>query len=170
MFKAFTNELKYYDLFHKDKNYAEEAKNLPLKGKTVLEIGSGTGLMTRELEKLGFKVTTVDPNSDADYSGIEDIPYNKSDFDNIVALYDVGNYMFPFEWHILKKAFVFKKVPFIYEIWDATKLVKPFTYKKVENCRRIRLGLKFRKKAHLLFIFWGKGPVISYHKLYLHEN
>jgi SAM-dependent methyltransferase len=149
-------ELEYYDIFHKDKDYEAEAKALPLKGKTILEVGSGTGLMTKELRKLGYEVTTVDPNCEADYKYFEDVP-DPEKFDNVLALYDVLNYM--------------EEKPnisgWVIEMWDRSKGVKLFTYKKVDNCYRVRLGFKLFNKAHLLFIYWGKGFALAYHKLYL---
>lgn len=160
MFKAFNKgELRYYDIFHQDKDYEAEVKALPLKGKTVLEIGSGTGLMTKELRKLGYEVTTVDPNSPADYNTLDEVP-DLHAFDNVIALYDVYNYipewerMWPEDW--------------IIEMWDASKGVKFFTYKKAGGCHRIRFGIRLGNIAILKFIYWGKGwPAVAIHKLYL---
>ena len=167
MFKAFNKgELKYYNHFHHNKNYGEEAKRLPLKGKTILEIGSGTGLMTEELVKLGYEVTTVDPNNVSDYDYFQQVP-DISKYDNVLALYDVGNYLGPTEWRHLK--YEAQKTNFLYEIWPDGP-VKFLTHMKLGTCHRIRLGVKHAQRAHLLFIYWGKGIVINHHKLYLHEN
>lgn len=171
MFSAFNKkEWEYYDIFHKDKDYEVEAKRLPLKGKTVLEIGSGSGLMTRELEKLGYEVTTVDPNYPADYNWIGAAVAESPDrFDNIIALYDVINYMPPWEYRAFK--LVSRYTPTIIEKWNPGQGVKPFTHKRVGNYHRVRLGIKLFNKAHLLFIYWGKGLCLACHKLYLHgEN
>ena len=158
-------ELRYYDLFHTDKDYEAEAKALPLKGKTVLEIGSGTGLMTKELRKLGYRVTTVDPNIEADYNSVFDIPEKR--FDNITALYDVWNYL-TFEERMYIGESIIKGTQRIIEEWDKSQGVKLFTHKMVKNCHRVRLGFRFFNNAHLLFIYWGLGkPAIAYHKLYL---
>lgn len=160
-------ELKYYDLFHKDKDYEAEAKALPLTGRTVLEIGSGTGLMTKELRKLGYRVTTVDPNHEADYPDLMDV---EGVFDNVLLLYDVLNYI-PNKGDYNFRSKLLELCPnnnqIIIEIWDKSKGVKPFTYKKVGHCHRVRLGFRWFNTAHLLFIYWGKGLALAYHKLYL---
>ena len=79
VFMGFGNEAKYYDLFHQDKNYEEEAQAIKKKFprvKTILEIGCGTGNLTVELEKLGFKVTGIEPSSSMLY-------FFKRDLDDI---------------------------------------------------------------------------------------
>jgi len=166
MFKAFNKgELRYYDIFHQDKDYAAEAKALLLKGKTILEIGSGTGLMTKELRKLGYEVTTVDPNADADYSSVWDIPQGRR-FDTVIALYDVFNYMTPRERYNIKCAGFTENG--LIEMWDKSKGVKFFTYKKAGGCHRVRFGIRIGNIAWLKFIYWGKGwPALAIHKLYL---
>lgn len=168
MFAFNQGELRYYDLFHWDKDYKEEARQLPLNGKKVLEIGSGTGLMTKELRDMGYQVATVDPNCPADYAHLKEIPaYEK--FDTVLALYDVLNYMPPKEREWTEARVNEMTNNFIYEVWQGD-YVKPFTHREVDGCHRIRLGFKRANKAHLLFIYWGKGLALAYHKLYLHET
>ena len=183
--QAFTNESKYYNIFHFDKDYAKEAREIRKKfpkAKTVLEIGSGTGLMTVELEKLGFKVTCIEPSINMAVEASK-VSYNKNNnieiyiktleefipiiyFDLVLALYDVLNYS-PNFWDNRLKIRALGKDNII-EVWDRSKPVYPFMYKRARKCRRIRLGFKFMNKAYLWYIFTGKGLVISFHKLYLH--
>lgn len=177
--QAFTNESKYYNIFHFDKDYAKEAREIRKKfpkAKTVLEIGSGTGLMTVELEKLGFKVIGLEPSVDMirQFEGnnmvnctLEEYSFlPKKKFDLVLALYDVLNYS-PNFWDNRLKIRALGKDNII-EVWDRSKPVYPFMYKRARKCRRIRLGFKFMNKAYLWYIFTGKGLVISFHKLYLH--
>lgn len=176
MFTAFgKRELEYYDIFHQDKDYGAEARALPLKGKTILEIGSGTGLMTKELRELGYHVITIEPTDpDSDYpQPVEEFVwwYGKEDsFDNIIALYDVLNYVKPADFKRIKYYASDACKNFMYQIWPAKRGVKFYTHKKVENCHRVRIGIKLWKTAHLWFIYWGKGLCITKHKLYLHED
>jgi 2-polyprenyl-3-methyl-5-hydroxy-6-metoxy-1,4-benzoquinol methylase len=186
--KAFSTEAKYYDAFHSNKDYTKEATEIRRrypKAKTVLEIGSGTGLMTIELEKLGFKVTGLEPSlamtniantyhrmgtggfKHVTIQEFAEMPILGKKYDLIIALYDVLNYVPRAD---IDK--VFKKIEklgknSIVEIWP-DQLVKPFTYKKVGNYRRIRLGFRFNKVAYLWYIYWGDGLVTSFHKLYFH--
>ena len=60
---------KYYDLCYSDKDYGKETvfletliKKNNIKGKSVLEVGCGTGNHAIYLEKRGFKITGVDLN------------------------------------------------------------------------------------------------------------
>lgn len=167
MFKAFNKgELKYYDMFHEDKEYAKELSQLPLAGKDLVELGSGTGLMTKELRKRGFRVITVDPNAPADYSCWKEVDY--TNIKHVLALYDVLNYFAPKEYKELKETVGDKLIE---EIWDAEQGVKFFTYKKSDKAKRIRLGIKLFNRAYLTFIYWGKGkPAMAIHKLYLHNG
>ena len=180
--RAFGSEAKYYDLFHKDKDYAGQAREIRKrypKAKTVLEIGSGTGLMTKELEKLGFEITMLEPSIDMLIElgkkfpkrfvydiPIQDFPLGIR-YDLVLALYDVLNY-------VSFKDFrgVYEKIQrlgkdHIIEVWPPDP-VKWFTYKRVGNCHRIRLGFKLFDKVFLWYIFWGDGLVVSHHRLYIH--
>ena len=56
---------------------------------------------------------------------------------------------------------------FYFETWNPKNPFNWFTHKIANGCHRVRLGFKFRGNVHLWFIFWGRGLVISKHKLYL---
>ena len=154
-------------MFHEDKNYALEASKLPLEGSSVLEIGSGTGLMTKELKRLGYKVTTVDPNAPADFKSLNDISDDWY-FDNVLALYDVCNYMPAnlccdtcYFLNRLGKNIIIEK-------WNKEDGVRFFTFKKSGKAKRIRLGIRIKDRAFILFFYWGHGlPALALHKLYL---
>lgn len=177
---GFAEEVKYYDLFHLSKNYEAEAKEIRRKfpkAKYVLEIGCGTGNLTIELEKLGFFVTCIEPSKEMlkYFKGtggafpvtIQDFIPPEDKFDLVLAMYDVLNYIPETEIDavVLKIMDIGKR--WHTEVWNKKKPVKPFTYKKANGCHRVRLGFRFKNAVHLWFIFWGKGLVISKHKLYL---
>lgn len=179
----FKKEAYLYDFFHQNKNYKQQAnfirKKYP-KAKTVLEIGSGTGLMTKELVKLGFKVTSLEPspsmrnvtyeNRRVGYELLDEkIQYFRTKrFDLVLALYDVLNYVNfdDYEGVKYKISRISKNV--ISEQWN-NRLVYPISYKKVDNYHRLRLGFKLFKKVYLWYIYWGSGFCIEFHKLYIHE-
>lgn len=187
---SFTSESSVYDLFHEDKDYAAEARAIKKrykKAKTILEVGAGTGLLTKELLNLGFKVTVIEPSAEMVYemwnnleprhrnskcylSTIEEIPigtFEKEQFDLVLAHYDVINYVKheDQEFQTYKLTHWGKKVSI--ERWDPRMGVKFLTHKKVDGWHRFRIGLKIRKTAHLWFIYLGKGLVVEKHTLYL---
>ena len=178
---GFKNEAHYYDLFHQGKNYKQEAEQIKKmfpNAITVLEIGCGTGNLTIELEKLGFKVTGIEPSKEMlkYFKGRTNKVYRttiqeyippKKKYDLVLAMYDVLNYI-P-ESDIDEVGLKIKAMGKHWhaEVWSDFTFVIPFTYRKVDHYHRIRLGFKFKNIAHLWFIFWGKGLVISKHKLYL---
>lgn len=176
MFSAFSEkEWEYYDIFHRDKDYRKEAETLSekyLKGASrLIEVGSGQGQMTKELERLNYSVTTVDPNYNAYGDDIWDtLPEPFIHCDSVLALYDVCNYMSSQEYARFKKLLDRTEMPHVIEMWKPEDGVRFFTRKKSEGCHRIRLGIRLFGKAHLLFIYWGKGLCLAYHKLYLHED
>jgi len=170
-------ESSYYDLFHKDKDYKKEAlkiKKMFPKAVTVLEIGCGTGNMTVELEKLGFDVLGIDPSKGmlkkfkgkkSVWCTLEGLSYPKKKYDLVLALYDVLNYIPEFETALNKMSRLGNQV--YYEVWP-DQPVKLYMYKRIGKYKRIRLGFKFESEAYLWYIYWGKGLVIDFHKLYLH--
>jgi SAM-dependent methyltransferase len=176
----FDKEAFYYNIFHKNRDYKKEARDIKSilpEAKTILELGCGTGLLSVELEKLGFKVTGVDSSAEMlkYYKGkqylhslIQDLTLPRRKYDLTVALYDVLNYLnsedyykFLFLNYHLSKGLIFKQ-------WDKNNGVKPFTFKKQKGCYRIRFGFRWFNNIHLWFIFWGKGLLVTHHKLYFH--
>ena len=180
--EVFDKEALYYDLFHRDKNYKREAKLIRRKhpkAKTILEIGAGTGNLTVELERLGFVVDAVEPSlmmlayfkgdrTRTHNTTIQDFIPPRKKYDIILALYDVLNYIPHRDYwqvvYMLNQLSVYK----IVEIWNRYDEVKPLTIKKAKGATRVRLGFKWGNTAQLWFIYWGKGLVINYHKLYFH--
>ena len=180
---SFNTEAKYYDAFHKDKNYKKEAKEIRKKfpkAKTILEVGCGTGNLTCELEKLGFKVTCVEPSKEMlkFFKGktknviVKKInepwffEWNK-EFDVSLAMYDVLNYLPTLDCiDVMNKMLKISK-DCVFELWSYGP-VKPFTYKRAGNLHRIRLGFTYNHKTHLWYFFFGDGFLVEKHTLYLH--
>ena len=61
------NSGAYYDLFYKDKDYAEEARWVHQKlvennitGKRLLELGCGTGKHAKILSEFGYKILGIE--------------------------------------------------------------------------------------------------------------
>ena len=181
VFMEFGSEAKYYDLFHQDKDYAKEAQAIKKKFprvKTILEIGCGTGNLTVELEKLGFKVTGIEPSGEmlkyfkgntkeVFMTTIQNYIPPKKKFGLVLAMYDVLNYIPDADYgDVMDKINKIGRL-FFFETWDPKNPFYWFTHKIANGCHRVRLGFKFRGNVHLWFIFWGQGLVISKHKLYL---
>jgi SAM-dependent methyltransferase len=179
MQNVFDREAKYYNLFHQDKDYKDEALKISLlypKVKTILEIGSGTGNLTKELVKLGYKVTCIEPsfmmnsyNPHAGFWGtIQEYEHKGKPFDLVIAMYDVLDYIPEKDLTAVMYKIGDIGKEFIYEVWDRKKFVKPLTIKRVGLNFRIRLGFKFRDKVYLWYFFLGKyGFLANFHKLYL---
>jgi SAM-dependent methyltransferase len=180
----FNTEAKFYDQFHQDKNYRKEARMLRKafpKAKTVFEIGCGTGNLTKELEKLGFKVTCVEPSEEmlkyfkgktkkVLHRKINDpwfLLWEKK-FDLVLALYDVLNYIPENDFvSVFCKIFSMSKNRVI-EVWP-NKPVKFFTYKKAGDIHRIRLGIQLKERVFLWYIYFGLHEICSEtHMLYMH--
>lgn len=188
MRSPFDNEARYYDIFHQDKDYRSEAKRIRAEFpdvRTVLEIGCGTGNLTRELENLGFEITCLEPSGEmlkyfkgSKYQGkrskviqttIQDYAPPKEKFDLVLATYDALNYI-PHSDYCEVVAKILKISKDVYaETWDRARPVCPLTYKRTGGCHRLRLGFKFGNVVYLWFVFWGQGPIVVRHKLYLHR-
>lgn len=185
MLSAFKGEARYYDPFHEDKDYAAEAALLREKypeAKMILEIGAGTGRLTRELMQCGFSVMPLEPSAEMVKffrinnpgkrplsATIQGMSLFGGMFDLVVAHYDVLNYV-PFrDIDTVMRDLRNVSADHSIEVWDPKQGVKFWTYKKAGKLKRIRIGFRFRKRAWLFFIFWGKGLSIACHKLYLHD-
>lgn len=186
MFESFGSASKYYDVFHRGKDYAAEAAMLrqrfPL-AKTVLEIGAGTGLLTRELLKLDLAVTSLEPSEEMakvfkknnpgvrlhEYP-VQDLAKIRHTFDLAVAHYDVLNYV-PFG-EIDSVMEIIRAISWqqSIETWDPSQGVRLFDSRKAEGLRRTRLAFRFGRRVKLFFIYTGKGLCVAKHDLYLHER
>ena len=105
--------VKYYDLFNKGKDYDEECSFLeevfrrfsspPVK--TILDLGCGTGLHTKELVSKGYELTGLDlskemieiaqtRNSDSDFivGNMANFNLNKK-FDAVICMFSVLGYL-----------------------------------------------------------------------------
>jgi SAM-dependent methyltransferase len=182
---AFTTEAKYYNKFHKDKDYQKQAEHLREiypDAKYVLEVGCGTGLMTRELQKQGFKVIGIEPNKEmlkmwrakstkVIQKKIESVGFCEflpKQFDLVLALYDVLNYV-PHDWYgeVMYNLRSWGK-KLIYEDWRGNK-VDLVRVKKVNGIIRLRIAIKHNQKVSIWYIYLAKKPIIEKHTLYLHN-
>src|SRR5580698_7950322 len=91
----------YYDLFYADKDYGAEAKYLAgfLRGKTLLDVGCGSGKHGGEFIKLGFEVSGIE--REKELARLCPFPVVVGDvtqtsferqFDSITACFHVVNY------------------------------------------------------------------------------
>ncbi len=181
MKQPFDNEACYYDIFHQDKNYKAEAKALREKfpdTRTVLEIGCGTGNLTKELEDLGFEITCIEPSGEMlkYFKGekskviqitIQDYEPPEEEFDLVLATYDVLNYIPDSECFEVRAKIHNIGGQFYGETWDRRTPVRLLTHKIADSCHRLRFGFKIIKTVYLWYIFWGRGLIISHHRLYL---
>lgn len=194
MFNAFGSEARYYEPFHRTKLYCAEAVELAQRypeTQTVLEIGSGTGLLTRRLLTNGWIVDALEPSAamrevmagkELGVRKLYDVPLQafrpERAYDLVVAHYDVLNYI-PFRdigpvMKTLRDCSLHQDV----EIWDAAQGVRFWDYRRAhvprrfwpsETLHRLRLGVQVGRRAFTLFIHWGDGLTVNLHRLYLHE-
>jgi 2-polyprenyl-3-methyl-5-hydroxy-6-metoxy-1,4-benzoquinol methylase len=179
----------YYDAFVDPAVYVRDAAALRARhphAVTVLEIGAGTGMMTRELERQGFLVTPLEPSeamarhfkaaAPLVQSTIQDFEPG-CQFDLVVAYCDVLNYV-PFDQIdavIAKMCRLCRNgsAGMMVRTWDAAKGVTPFRYRVRQQVdkklHQVRLGYSLLGRAHMFFIHWGRGLRLSYHRLYLHK-
>lgn len=176
----FKSEAKVYDLFHDEEMYVEAYSRIKKQFpnlRTVLEIGSGSGRLTRYLEKK-YEVTPIEPSEEmVRYHKANTYPINttiqdfkKKKFDFIVASYDVLNYV-PFDeiGSVLRKMTSMCK-HFYVDVWNEDR-VDLLRVKFRKGVFRIRIGFAFSRIAHLLFIYIGLCiPRIEYHKFYMHDS
>jgi len=99
MFKA-----KRYDKIYPDRTKEIDFLLKYLKGKTVLDIGGGTGVISEALEEKGFRCGNIEPQKEMakiskergiitfDYS-IEDYFPDTENFDNAIMVFHVFNFL-----------------------------------------------------------------------------
>lgn len=99
MFKA--NE---YDKIYPDRSKEVDFLLKYLKGKTVVDIGGGTGMISEALNKKGFYCTNLEPqkemalisarkNINTIYSTIEDYEHKFGKYDNAIMMFNVFNFL-----------------------------------------------------------------------------
>lgn len=103
---AFGTSARYYDSVYAERDYHDEAIHISsyLNNGELVDIGSGSGKLALEFQKLGYAITAIEPshqmNIMAKHRGILAIEqkvdqmelYNK---DNVVASFDVLDYVVP---------------------------------------------------------------------------
>lgn len=97
------NAKKYNELY-KDRSKEVEFLVKYLKGKTVLDVGGGTGIISKELNGLGFVCKNVEPQEEmamvAEENGVDTIVIPaeyignfETKFDNVIMVFDVFNFL-----------------------------------------------------------------------------
>lgn len=183
----FSLEAAYYDVFRGVRDYYLEARRLverfPL-AETVLEIGAGTGRLTHELVQRGLQVTCVEPSvnmrarlrerlrcgsSVPIYNcRIQDFVFPHR-FDLIVAHYDVLNYVPPPEFNRVMSHLRHYGRHLSIELWDPSRGVRPWDYRRVQDCSRVRVAWRRGRRVEVRYLYWGRGRVYSRHQLWLHD-
>lgn len=177
----FSKEAKLYNLFHRDRNYKKEARELRKKypnAKTVLEVGSGTGLLTKELIKQEFDVTCIEPSFDMyirstncvetvldTLQNLKTSTFQEGQFDIVVAMYDVLNYIPRRERAYQVRRLLYWGKELEYQIWSGG--VKFFTVKRVKGWTRLRFAINLMGTVHIWFVYIGKQFFIEKHTMYL---
>ena len=181
---SFKREAFLYNLFHCDKNYSLEADRL-LKSfpetKTILEIGAGTGLMTKELQARGCEVVGIEPspqmlrywvadkNTRVYLTAVEKIDrdfFESGQFDLVIAAYDILNYVKPKDYLSARAKLGYWGKNVYTEEWDNGP-VPLIRTKMVNGIKRIRFGLKLGKTVHLWYIY-PSIACVEKHTLFIH--
>ena len=123
---------KKYDKLYPNRNGELDFLLKHLKGKTVLDVGGGTGIISEALNKRGFKCWNVEPQEEMCQvssgrrvyticAGIENVSFLDRIFDNAIMVFDVFNFLID-----PKKALV-------------------------------NIGQYLNKKGRLIFTYWNSG-------------
>lgn len=174
----FNKEAKIYDLFYKDKDYEGEVDEITplLSGKSIVDIGSGTGSHDKVFVEKGFTVLGIEPCKEmAQHALGKDLSVRsdfKTDerFDNAVLLFDVFNFLDDPNL-ILKEIsnLVKSEGNLVFDTWDSLSPTKSFGVSKRNGI--IRFAYKYLKKqfvwVHFLYI-----PHFIYqrHKLQIYSD
>ena len=139
------NSGKYYDLFYKDKDYETESKCVHQKlienkvaGKSLLELGCGTGKHARIFSQFGYKILGIEKsfsmiNSAKKMENFECIQGDirkiklREKFDSVVSLFHVISYQTTNEdiVAVFKTAYdnLTENGLFIFDIWYAPAVI-----------------------------------------------
>ena len=173
----FTAEAKIYDKFYAGKDYEGEiTETLPhLKGKSIIDVGCGTGRHAEVLQKKGYEVFGVEPCEEmavrARTRGITvdaSYPIGRM-FDNAVLLFDVINF-FPDPATELKQIYVLLNPGgrFVFDAWDSAEQTKLLSYSFRNGIARV--AYKRKRGNHVDVRFFFVPPfVYSHHVLFVHS-
>ncbi|TSC73582.1 MAG: type 11 methyltransferase [Parcubacteria group bacterium Gr01-1014_70] len=172
----FNAEAKIYDKFYAKKNYEGEiAEILPLlRGKTILDVGCGTGRHAAVLQQKGYEVFGVEPCEEmavrARERGIAvsgTYPVGRV-FENAVLLFDVINF-FPDPVSELKRihAALEQGGRLVFDAWDSTEETKLLSYTFRNGIARVAHKKKRGSRVDVRFFFFPPF-VYSHHVLFVH--
>lgn len=173
----FTAEAKIYDRFYAKKDYGREIiELLPfLKGKSVVDVGCGTGRHAEILQKKGYDVFGVEPCEEmaiqARFRGIAAASTYPSGrmFDNALILFDVINF-FPDPVAELKQIYATLNSGgrLIFDAWDSTEQTKLLSFSFRNGIARLAYKRKRGNQVDVKFFFTFPF-VYSHHVLFLYS-
>lgn len=173
----FNTEAKIYDKFYAGKNYDREiAEILPfLKGKTIVDVGCGTGRHAEALQKKWYDVFGVEPCEEmAVYARGRGIAVASSYppgrvFDNAVLLFDVINFL-PDPAAELKQLYTALSLGgrLIFDAWDSTEKTKLLSWSFRNSIGRLAYKRKRENQVDVKF-FFAFPLVYSHHVLFVHS-
>ena len=154
---------KKYDKLYPNRDREIQFLLENLKGKTVLDVGGGTGMLSVALEKTGFKCTNIEPQPEMAKESmikgiitaivsIEDfIPTQK--YDNVIMVFDVFNFLKDPQ-KALKNIASILKGRLIFTYWnnEVKKSGWEFNWKLKRLSRKVWTGDKV--KIDFWFPFW----------------
>jgi SAM-dependent methyltransferase len=173
MFKA-----KKYDNLYNNRDSEVNFLLKYLKGKTVLDIGGGTGIISEALNKKGFHCLNIEPQKEmADISEKRNIKticcsaegmnkFVKGNYDNVIMVFDVFNFLDNPN-KVLDNISIVLKGKLIFRYWnDNIKEngwkfnwnLKRLSYKKwIHNKIEIRFWFPFWYEKHIMTVYSDKS-------------
>ena len=173
----FNTEAKIYDKFYTKKDYEGEVVELVslLKGKSVVDVGCGTGRHAEELQKKGYDVFGVEPSAEmAAFAHARGISVSSTYppgrmFENAVVLFDVINF-FPGLISELKKihAVLTTGGRLIFDAWDSAEKTNLLSWSFRNGIGRIAYKRKRGNRVDVKFFFFPSF-IYSHHVLFVHS-
>lgn len=149
--------------------------------RTVLDVGAGTGALSRELVSRGFEVHAIEPcpqmaqriwgmRTEVSVTSLQDFDPGDRKYDIAVAYYDVLNYV-PFsdiEAVMTKLHSCCGSV--VYDVWTPSDGIRHLQFRRDRGVLRTRLAFRLFGRVHMLFCYLGRClPRMSYHRMYMHD-
>ncbi len=173
--QAYQNNKKFHELNFNDLNFVLEKLNLKLNDK-ILEIGCGTGFLSRQLYHRGFKITGVDSSEVAinqaksssifiNYycqNAIDFLTINKSKYDLIIAKYtiafieDLEQFLSLSAKNLTKNGQILLISPQSSTLPENKKSIAIDNQKLIQICQKLNLKVKIVDRNQDNYIFISK--------------